>query len=433
MPPETRHRSLTLLTRFVGHLVPRRPTPLARPGSPAAPRSRLGAAFRPGNAGVVYALVLIVIVLTVLSAQMGRPSYLSATNITNILDQSSLVAILAVFTTVVLISGNFDLSIASVAAFSAATALSLVSSLGLPLAMGIALGAGLLCGVVNGVIVQLVGINAFIVTLGTMTAVRGLVLIVTNGRTITAKDPEAQRSLISLQSGYWTISHVPAIVGALTLAAGLVLLIRRKDRTALTGGITVAAGALLITVGLVSGYEVRLSKPTYYLIAIAALTWAVLRYTVIGRRLYAVGGNAEAARLSGVNVNRYKIGAFVLNGLGSGFVGVLFAAKLLAINPTGLQGTELTVLAAAILGGTSLFGGLGNVLKSVVGALILFTLDNGFNVLNLGANYQGVIVGTVLIVAAAIYTIAGRQRQARGARHSQVHVVPDPEKQEALR
>ncbi|GAA3410319.1 ABC transporter permease [Streptosporangium vulgare] len=172
---------------------------------------------------------------------------------------------------------------------------------------------------------------------------------------------------------------------------------------------------------------------------IVTITWAVLRYTVIGRRLYAVGSNAEAARLSGINVDRYKIGAFVLNGLGSGFVGVLFAAKLLAINPTGLQGTELTVLAAAILGGTSLFGGLGSVLKSVVGALILFTLDNGFNVLNLGANYQGLIVGTVVIVAAAIYTIAGRQRQVRRVRESQAKPVDttskpsESERQGALR
>ncbi|MBB2913648.1 D-xylose transport system permease protein [Streptosporangium becharense] len=411
-------------------------------GAAAARRSRLTAALRPGNAGVVYALILIVTVLTLLSAQLGRPNYLSATNITNILDQSSLVAILAVFTTVVLISGNFDLSVASVSAFSAATVLSLVSSLGLPLAMAIALGAGLVCGAVNGVIVQRVGINAFIVTLGTMTAVRGLVLIVTDGRTITAKDPEAQQALIALQAGYWTIPHILAVAGVAALVTGavLALLARRSGGSPLRGAVVAAAGVVLLALSPVLGFELRLSKPTYYLLVIVAITWAVLRYTVIGRRLYAVGSNAEAARLAGINVDRYKIGAFVLNGLGSGFVGVLFAAKLLAINPTGLQGTELTVLAAAILGGTSLFGGLGSVLKSVVGALILFTLDNGFNVLNLGANYQGLIVGTVVIVAAAIYTIAGRQRQVRRVRESQTpqppQAAPEPEqagKQEALR
>ncbi|MFI9841652.1 ABC transporter permease [Nonomuraea sp. NPDC051941] len=390
-------------------------------------RSQWAAALRPGNAGVVYALVLIVAVLTLLTAQLGRPSYLSPTNVINVLDQSSLIAILAVFTTVVLISGNFDLSVASVAAFSAATVLSLVAPLGLPAAMAIALGAGLVCGSVNGLIVQLVGINAFIVTLGTMTAVRGLVLILTDGRTITAEDPDAQRSLIALQAGYWTVPHVLAVLGAAAVLAGVVLLARRSGRA---GVVAVIAGVVAVALSPVLGFELRLSKPTYYLIVIAGVTWAVLRYTVIGRRLYAVGANAEAARLSGINVNRYKIGAFVLNGLGSGFVGVLFAAKLLAINPTGLQGTELTVLAAAILGGTSLFGGLGSVLKSVVGALILFTLDNGFNVVNLGANYQGVIVGTVVVVAAAIYTVAGRQRQVRRVREPK----PRPTlRQEALR
>jgi ribose/xylose/arabinose/galactoside ABC-type transport system permease subunit len=395
--------------------------PESPPEAPA--KGRWPAALRPGNAGVVYALLLIVAVLTLLSAQLGRQPYLSPTNVINILDQSSLIGILAVFTTVVLISGNFDLSVASVAAFSAATVLSLVAPLGLPVAMAIALGAGLVCGAVNGLIVQLVGINAFIVTLGTMTAVRGLVLILTDGRTITAEDAGAQQSLIALQAGYWTVPHLLAILGT---AAG-VMLVRKRGRV---GVVTVAASVVAIALSPILGFDLRLSKPTYYLIVIAAITWAVLRYTVIGRRLYAVGANAEAARLSGINVNRYKIGAFVLNGLGSGFVGVLFAAKLLAINPTGLQGTELTVLAAAILGGTSLFGGLGSVLKSVVGALILFTLDNGFNVLNLGANYQGVIVGTVVVVAAAIYTVAGRARRVRRVREPKPHI---PVRQEALR
>jgi D-xylose transport system permease protein len=394
-------------------------------------RSRITAALRPGNAGVVYALLLIVAILTLLSTQLGRPPYLSPTNIINILDQSSLIAILAVFTTVVLISGNFDLSVASVAAFSAATVLSLVAPLGLPVAMAIALGAGLVCGALNGLIVQLVGINAFIVTLGTMTAVRGLVLILTDGRTITAEDPEAQQSLIALQAGYWTVPHVLGLLGAAAIVAGavMVLLARRSGGRPVAGAVTAAAGVVVLVLDPVLGFDLRLSKPTYYLIVIAAITWAVLRYTVIGRRLYAVGANAEAARLSGINVSRYKIGAFVLNGLGSGFVGVLFAAKLLAINPTGLQGTELTVLAAAILGGTSLFGGLGSVLKSVVGALILFTLDNGFNVLNLGANYQGVIVGTVVVVAAAIYTVAGRARQVRRIREPQAPSQAQPQPQ----
>ena len=126
-----------------------------------------------------------------------------------------------------------------------------------------------------------------------------------------------------------------------------------------------------------------------------------------------MGGNAEAARLSGVNVHAYKLGAFILSSVAAGFAGVLFGCRLGAINPTALQGSELTVIAAAILGGTSLFGGAGSVVKTVVGALLLFTLANGFNILNLGANYQGLIEGIVVIAAAAIYTVGGKRRRVR--------------------
>jgi D-xylose transport system permease protein len=132
--------------------------------------------------------------------------------------------------------------------------------------------------------------------------------------------------------------------------------------------------------------------------------------------VYAVGGNAEAARLSGVNVGAYKLAAFVLCSATVGFAGILFASRLGAINPTALQGAELTVIAAAILGGTSLFGGAGSVVKTLVGALLLFTLTNGFNILNLGANYQGVIEGAVVVVAAAIYTVGGASRRGGPSR-----------------
>jgi D-xylose transport system permease protein len=167
-------------------------------------------------------------------------------------------------------------------------------------------------------------------------------------------------------------------------------------------------GLVLAALALAGGPGLLLPNPVLYLVAITAVAAFVLRFTVTGRRLYAVGGNAEAARLSGIDVTAYKIGAFVVSGLAAGFAGVLFASRLGAINPTALQGTELTVIAAAILGGTSLFGGAGSVVKTVVGALILFTLTNGFNILNLGANYQGLIEGLVVIVAAAIYTVGGK-------------------------
>jgi ribose/xylose/arabinose/galactoside ABC-type transport system permease subunit len=320
--------------------------------------SDLDRAFGLRAAGVYYALILLVAVLTVVTAVMGRPSYLSATNLTNIIYQSSAVAIMGVAMTVVLITGNFDLSVASVAALAAAVSLSIVDSVGFVPALLAALAVSGLVGLLNGIMVQFVGINAFIVTLGTLTAVRGLVLIVTNGRSLMVQD----------------------------------------------------AGSLAAMTAFESGRLGTIPYPVLYMAAFTLVVWFVLNFTVFGRRVYAVGGNAEAARLSGINVHAYKLGAFVLSGLAAGFAGVLFGCRFGAINPTALQGEELTVIAAAILGGTSLFGGAGSVVKTLAGALLLFTLTNGFNILDLGANYQGLIEGTVLVVAAAIYTVGGKAR-----------------------
>jgi ribose/xylose/arabinose/galactoside ABC-type transport system permease subunit len=318
----------------------------------------LGRVFGLREAGVYYALALLVAVLTIVTASMGRPSYLSPVNLTNIVYQSSLIAIMGVAMTVVLITGNFDLSVASVAALAAAVQITVVNVAGFWPSLGAALAVSAAVGLLNGVMVQLVGINAFIVTLGTLTAVRGLVLVVTDGRSLMVQDPASLAAMTHFESG---------------------------------------------RLGL-------LPYPVLYMGGFTLMVWAVLRFTVLGRRLYAVGGNAEAARLSGINVMAYKMGAFVLSSTAAGFAGVLFGSRFGAINPTALQGDELTVIAAAILGGTSLFGGAGSVVKTLAGALLLFTLTNGFNILNLGANYQGVIEGTALVAAAAIYTVGGRRR-----------------------
>ncbi len=315
------------------------------------------------EAGVYYALLLLILALTGVCAALGRPGYLSAVNLINIVYQASPVALMGVAMTVVLITGNFDLSVASVAALAAAVQILTVDAVGFWPALLLALAAAGAVGLLNGVMVQLVGINAFIVTLGTLTAIRGLVLIVTGGRSLMVQTPAALAVMTNFESG--------------------------------------RAGPL--------------PRPILYMAAFTLLVWLVLRFTTVGRRIYAVGGNAEAARLCGISVPAYRIGAFVLSGLAAGFAGVLYASRFGAMNPTALQGEELTVIAAAILGGTSLFGGAGSVLKTVAGALVLYTLTNGFNVLNLGANYQGLIEGTVLIAAAALYTLGGRRRAPRKA------------------
>jgi D-xylose transport system permease protein len=365
------------------------------------------------EAGVYYALILLVAALAVFTAATGRPNYLSAMNLTNIAYQASLVGIMGVAMTVMLITGAFDLSVASVAALAAATLIGLAGPLGFWPAVLAALAVAAGVGLVNGLIVLFVGINAFIVTLGTLTAVRGLVLIVTGGRSLMVQDPHALAAMAAFEGGrapvYWALAGA-GVVLALAGLAGLLrrsLATRTRDFGLLGGGLVVYGAALL------SGPGFTAPNPVVYAAAFTLLVWFVLAFTTIGRRIYAVGGNAEAARLAGVNVRAYKLSAFLLSSLAAGFAGVLFGSRLGSINPTALQGAELTVIAAAILGGTSLFGGAGSVIKTVVGALLLFTLTNGFNVLNLGANYQGLIEGVVLVAAAAIYTVGGdRVRKA---------------------
>jgi ribose/xylose/arabinose/galactoside ABC-type transport system permease subunit len=226
--------------------------------------------------------------------------------------------------------------------------------------------------------------------------------VLTDGRSLMVEQPEVLQQMLAFES-----TRVPLFWPMLVMAAGLLVLagLRRRPLPAL-GGVIVGALALL------AGPAFAVAAPVVYLALFTVSVWAVLRFTIVGRRIYAVGGNAEAARLSGINVHAYKLGAFILSSAAAGFAGVLFGCRLGAINPTALQGAELTVIAAAILGGTSLFGGAGSVLKTVAGALLLFTLTNGFNVLDLGASYQGLIEGVVVIAAAAIYTVGGKRRRA---------------------
>lgn len=396
-------------------------TPMQKTESRAAPsatpkKNNWARMFGLREMGVYYALILLIFVLTMITTYTGQDNYLSILNMTNVIYQASLIAIMAVAMTVILISGNFDLSVASVAAISAAVLVGNADAVGfwpaVALAMAVAMGIGLL----NGSIVQFLGINAFIVTLGTMTAVRGLILIYTDGRSLSVKDPEVIATMKAFEGGKFDVFWLVVAAGLACLALGIGSILKSRAaqkqlRPAAVG--TIIGGAALLAFAAASGGELVLRTPVVYMGIFTTLVWFVLTFTMVGRRLYAVGGNPEAARLSGINVLRYKLMAFVLCSGAAGFAGVLFASRLRSINPAGLTGAELTVIAAAILGGTSLFGGAGSVIKTLAGALLLYSLTNGFNILNLGANWQGLIEGIVVVVAAAIYTV-GNQGQAKG-------------------
>jgi D-xylose transport system permease protein len=388
---------------------------MSAPGVATTVRARLGPAassFRPQRAGVVYALALLLAVLAVAVALKGQPAYLTTVNIANVLGQVAPDAILAVFMTIVLISGNFDLSIASVAALSAAIALKTIDLIGVLPAVLLALLVGTLVGVVNAFLVQRIGVNAFIVTLGALTAVRGFVLILLNGESVTAQS----QALVTFDNAVLTL---PPLIGVLLGLAilGLAVLRVARPRSAQSpplDGFFVAlviGGLAILAVAIWAPDLLSQPVPVWLMFAVAVAASLALRFLRIGRNLYAVGSNTEAARLSGIAVDRYKMVPFILSAAAAAGVGLIYAGRFNSVDPNALSGTELTVIAAAILGGTSLFGGAGYVGKSVLGAVVLFTLANGFNVLNLGSNYQYVVQGLVLVAASAVYTLAARARR----------------------
>lgn len=387
------------------------------PGPQAMPsRSNWRKALGLQEMGVYYALALLIATLATITTYIGQDNYLSVQNLLNVIYQTSLIGMMAVAMTVILISGNFDLSVASVAAFSAVVLVGNAGALGFWPAAALAMGAAMLLGLLNGAIVQFVGINAFIVTLGTMTAVRGLILLYTGGRSVAVTTPDVTDVMKSFESGvhngFWFILTVALFLLAFGIYGGIRDIGgKRPLRPASLG--YVAGGAFLGFIAWASGGDLAIRNPVIYLAVFTAVVWFTLRFTKIGRRLYAVGGNAEAARLSGINVTKYKLLAFVFCSMTAGFAGILFASRLRSMNPSGLQGAELTVIAAAILGGTSLFGGAGSVVKTLAGALLLYSLTNGFNILNLGANWQGLIEGCVVVAAAAIYTIGDKRSKSK--------------------
>lgn len=381
-----------------------------------SPRTDWRRLFGLREMGVYYALLLLIAVVAILTTYLGHPNYLSLLNLSNVVYQSSLIAIMAVAMTVVLISGNFDLSVASVAALAAALLVGNADAIGFWPAAALAMVAAMAIGLLNGVIVQYIGINAFIVTLGTMTAVRGLVLIYTGGRSLSASNPDVIATMRTFEAGRHDVFWLVVAAGIVCLALGLLSLFTTyrsgKPLQPAPVGLTVGGAAILCLSWAIGG-ELILPNLVIYMAIFTVVTWFTLSFTIVGRRLYASGGNPEAARLSGINVTRYKLMAFVFCSGAAGLAGILFASRLRSINPAGLQGAELTVIAAAILGGTSLFGGAGSVIKTLAGALLLYSLTNGFNILNLGANWQGLIEGVVVVVAAAIYTVGGNKARSR--------------------
>jgi D-xylose transport system permease protein len=362
------------------------------------------------SAGAIYALVLLVTFFTIRTDQLGRNFYLGSNNVENLLEQSSIIGMMAIGMTVLLISGNFDLSVASNAAMSSMSAAMLVDSVGPFWAVVLGIAVGTVGGLINGLIHWYVGLNSFIVTLGTLTAYRGIVLYMNDGaeRVLSSED---RHTLERWAGGTIPPFQLFVLAGVAALVGGAFLVYGRKLVPA--AALTVIGVASLV-VSLLVEYQLELDHVAFYTMILLAVVWFVLRFTVTGRRLYATGGNIEAARAAGIAVARYSIVPFMLVGFCAGLAGVINLSRVGSVPPTIFNARELDVIAAAIIGGVALTGGSGNVLKTMVGAMLLFVMTNGFTIIGLSPFLTEIAIGTLVILSAAAYVVASRRAAAAG-------------------
>jgi ribose transport system permease protein len=308
----------------------------------ASDRPTLLARIRFRDAGTLFGLVLIGVVFSLLS-----PVFLTGPNLMNILQQSSINACIALGMTLVIISGGIDLSVGPVAALSAVLgAAMMVAGMPVPLAVLGALGIGAACGLFNGALIAWGGLQPFIVTLGGLSLFRSFALIYTGGT---------------------PIFGIPT------------------DFRAFTNG-TVAG----------------IPNPVLIVVALAAVAWVVLNRTPLGEYMMAVGGNEEAARISGVPVKQTKLAAYMISGLMASVAAMILIGRLGAAEPTLGTLWELDAIAAAAIGGASLMGGRGSILGTLIGCIILGALRNGLTLMNVQAFYQLLATGIIIIVAMLI-------------------------------
>lgn len=289
--------------------------------------------------GPLLGLALIVIVLSVIS-----DDFLTVSNIFNVLRQISINALIAFGMTFVILTGGIDLSVGSILALSSAiTAGLMAGGMDTTLAVLIGLLAGMAMGAVNGLIIAKGRVAPFIATLATMTVFRGLTLVYTEGKPITGLHPDF------------------AMLG--------------------------------------KGFFLEIPMPVIWMLISFAVLYFILRHTTFGRHVYALGSNEEATRLSGISTTRVKVWVYTISGLFAALSGIILASRLNSAQPTAGTAYELDAIAAVVLGGTSLAGGRGWIVGTLIGAMIIGVLDNGLNLLNVSSFYQSVVKGAVILVA----------------------------------
>jgi len=310
----------------------------ATEGRGGALRERLSGAI--SQVAAAGALIVVFVVLS-----LASPEFLTADNLFNIGSQTAVVAVIAIGMTLVIITAGIDLSVGSVAALSGVVGVMLIVNAGLSVPLGIFGSAlvGGVCGLVNGLLVSVAGLNPFIATLGMLSVARGLVYIVTDAQAVFGT-PDSFRLL-----GQGVLGPLPI--------------------------------------------------PIITILAVAVAGYVVLSRTRLGRYAYAIGSNPEAARLSGIPTRRYLTVVYVISGALAGLGGMIAASRVNSGQPNYGIGLELDVIAAAVIGGASLFGGQGTVVGTLIGAFLISLIRNGAVLLSVDIFYQQVIIGVVIWLA----------------------------------
>lgn len=391
------------------------------------------ARVRGGDLGSLPAVIGLVVLCTVFA--IVRPVFFSAGNFANLFTQGAAVTVIAMGLIFVLLLGEIDLSAGFASGVCAAILANVVTVLGYPwyVAVLAALGTGMLIGLTLGVMVAKLGIPSFVVTLAGFLAFQGVVLLLMEeGTNISIAD----EVIISIENDW-----VPPAVG--WLLAGVAVagyaaaqLLRQRKRA----GRGLQTDPVAVVLARIAGLAVVLGLAVYVLnqersinplitsnrgmpivvplIALLLVTWTfVLNRTAYGRHLYAVGGNREAARRAGINVDRIRISAFVICSTMAAIGGIIAASRDRSVDPsTGGSNVLLYAVGAAVIGGTSLFGGKGRMIDAVLGGAVVAVIINGMNLLNLSSGLKYVFTGLVLLLAAGVDALSRRRSAATGTR-----------------
>ncbi|WP_244817246.1 sugar ABC transporter permease [Caballeronia sp. Lep1P3] len=384
-------------------------------GAPQSPGQRCRQLFTRYK---LLALLLAVAVIWVFFSFLTDGAFVTPRNLSNLLRQMSITGMLACGMVFIIISGEIDLSVGSLLGLLGGVAAILDVTYRWPVALTLpaVMLLGIAIGLLNGWWSTYRRVPSFIVGLGGMLAYRGVLLGITGGSTIAP----VSDSLVFIGQGY-----LPRIAGdtlAVALFAMLAVLTLRQRRSKQRYGLPVvapwqdgvkiaAAGVILFAFVATLNRYGGIPVPVLVLLALLGIFTYIATQTVFGRRIYAVGSNLEATRLSGINTNRVKLAIFALMGLMCAFGGLVNTARLAAGSPSAGSMGELDAIAACFIGGTSMRGGSGTVYGAIIGALVMASLDNGMSMLDVDSYWQMIVKGAILVLAVWIDVVSGSGRR----------------------